>query len=291
MLSLRSYLLNIPKYGTLSVRNYAVRQVDRKRDSNWSTKASNRSNKDKRPAKKFKSDSSSNYGSKYGNKSDRKSDKASSTEKRPTKHFQYGEYGQLSEGDPSLLERSRNLVSKITDFEQLKILPDVRSKMIEIIASESLLNKSLKSVEYDPTGENVQQFMKDLKPSPIQKATIHKISKSLMKPELQVRLLAAETGSGKTMAYLIPLVDYLKRIEVETPEKWESLKDKAIVRAIILLPTHELVEQVYQTVSKLEPALGMRTYKWDAGSSYKGFIDALKGRIDIMVTTPGKILS
>lgn len=202
-----------------------------------------------------------------------------------------GEYGQLSQGDPELLSRSKTLVSKITEFEQLKLLPDVRDKMKEIIGSESLLNRNLKSIDYSPDSVVVKDFTSTVKPSPIQTATIHRISKSLIKPELQVRLIAAETGSGKTMAYLFPLTDYLKRMEINDPEKWNGMKDKAIVRSIILLPTHELVEQVYQTVSKLEPALGMHTYKWDAGSSYKGFIEALKGRIDIMVTTPGKILS
>ncbi|BAO40568.1 ATP-dependent RNA helicase MRH4 [Kluyveromyces marxianus DMKU3-1042] len=205
--------------------------------------------------------------------------------------FEFGEYGKLSDGDANVLERSQKLVSKITDFDSLKLLPDVREKMIDIISSESLLNKNIQNIGYNPEDKSVQEFKKTVKPSPIQTTAIYQLSKTLMKPELQVRLIAAETGSGKTMAYLIPLVDYLKRTELENPTVWESMKNKAIVRSIILLPTHELVEQVYQTVSKLEPALGMNTYKWDAGSSYKGFVDALKGRIDIMVTTPGKILS
>ncbi|CAH02027.1 ATP-dependent RNA helicase [Kluyveromyces lactis] len=247
-------------------------------DTRWNTKA-------KPPVKNRKSNGKGDHRS-----HSRSDSRAKPSQEQTQQQFQYGEYGKLSEGDPKILERSKRLVSKINDFSQLKILPEVRDKLMEVISSESLLNKNLLDVKYNPKENNVQEFKKHLKPSPIQTTAIYQTSKTLMDPQLQVRLIAAETGSGKTMAYLIPLVDYLKRTEMENPS-WETLKDKAIVRSIILLPTHELVEQVYQTVSKLEPALGMHTYKWDAGSSYKGFVEALKGRIDIMVTTPGKILS
>ncbi|CDO92121.1 unnamed protein product [Kluyveromyces dobzhanskii CBS 2104] len=287
----RLYSVTQARYFSLSTRVNAVSSYSSSNarsngkpksrvDSKWSTRT-------KPPVKSWKDNSKPNY------RKDLKEDvrgRPSQKRDQQKQQFKYGEYGNLSEGDPTILERSKRIVSKINDFSQLKILPEVRDKLMDVIASESLLNKSLKNVEYNPEESNVQEFKKSLKPSPIQTTTIYQTSKTLMDPQLQVRLIAAETGSGKTMAYLIPLVDYLKRVESENPA-WESMKSKAIVRSIILLPTHELVEQVYQTVAKLQPALGMHTYKWDAGSSYKGFVEALKGRIDIMVTTPGKILS
>ncbi|AMD21373.1 HER094Cp [Eremothecium sinecaudum] len=205
------------------------------------------------------------------------------------KPFQYGKFGGLAVNKEHLLTHSKNLVSKITTFEQLKLLPDVRTKLKELIAGETILNKSVNTSKVDSECDKIP--IEDIKPTPIQVTAIQKISKKLMDPKLQVHMLAAETGSGKTMAYIFPLVDYLKRQENEFPEMWEQIKNKAIIRAIILVPTHELVEQVYGTISKLNTPLGLNTFKWDSGTPYPVLLDALKNRIDIMVTTPGKILS
>lgn len=189
------------------------------------------------------------------------------------KSFRYGNFGGLKECVPSDSERSGRLLSKITDFDQLKILPSVRTAVKGIIEAESL---------YKGT---------EIVPSPIQVMSIKRMASKLMDPKLQVHAIAAETGSGKTLAYLVPLLDYLKRQETESPELWESLKDKAVIRSVILVPTHELVTQVYETVSKTEGALGLHTYKWGAGSPYTEFLDKVKQRIDILVTTPAKLLS
>ena len=110
-----------------------------------------------------------------------------------------------------------------------------------------------------------------------------------MDPKLQIHAIAAETGSGKTMAYLIPLIDfYLKRQELETPELWETLRKNVLIRSIILVPTHELVDQVYETVSKTKTLLGLNSFKWDKATSYRDLLENIKNRIDILVTTPGK---
>ncbi|KAL1940546.1 hypothetical protein VTO73DRAFT_7981 [Trametes versicolor] len=93
----------------------------------------------------------------------------------------------------------------------------------------------------------------DAEPTPIQALSI----KHLVKPEsatpeehAQYRqfLLASETGSGKSMAYLLPLLQDLKLAELrDTPRRSAdpSLPHRAMnPRALVLAPTHELSRQL-----------------------------------------------
>lgn len=236
--------------GKLFVRQYAAKSM-----------------KNERPRKAFKLAAS------VGSKKVGRAKKGVKNNSKEPSTFHFGNFGGLKDTNAAEVEKSGRLISKITDFDQLKILPLVRTTIKQIIANESL-HRSPQIV-----------------PSPIQMVTIKKLAASLMDPKLQVHAIAAETGSGKTMAYLVPLLDYLKRQEIETVELWETLRTKAIIRSVILVPTHELVDQVYRTVSKTEASLGLNTYKWGAGSPYTEFLDKVKNRIDILVTTPAKLLS
>lgn len=207
-----------------------------------------------------------------GKKDDRKKD--------PDQAFNFGQYGGLKKDVDMNMDSTSKLIQKISNFDQLLILPSVRDAVKEIIFKESLKLQDNKK----KTDENVI-------PSPIQTVAIKKISKNLMDPKLQIHAIAAETGSGKTMAYLIPLIDYLKRQELETPELWETLRHNILIRSIILVPTHELVDQVYETVSKTKSLLGLNSFKWDKATSYRDLLENIKNRIDILVTTPGKLLN
>lgn len=209
--------------------------------------------------------------------------------------FHYGNFGGLKESENATVEKTAGLLKKITDFEQLKILPQVRTAITSIISRESILNNKnfiqtnrseTRAIRNDSTLDP-----KSIKPSPIQVAAIKKLSKNLMDKKLQTNVIAAETGSGKTMAYLTPLFEFLKRSELESPEEWQVIKDKAVIRAVILVPTHELVDQVYRTVQQSEELLGFHTFKWDSGATYSEFLERIKSRIDILITTPGKLLN
>lgn len=131
-------------------------------------------------------------------------------------------------------------------------------------------------------------------------------------------LIAAETGSGKTLAYIIPMIDYLKR-EEEVLLKYKSLKEEEEVanslakrlekdqhelfdlevptventdvngkpRAVILVPTSELVNQVgavikaMSHVAKLRSALISRDFSGRVIRNRLFF-----SPIDILVSTP-----
>jgi len=72
-------------------------------------------------------------------------------------------------------------------------------------------------------------------------------------------LLASETGSGKSMAYLLPLLQDLKRTELEgsgSPRK--SLPRPLNPRALVLAPTHELSRQLAGFAKKLSHIIKLR---------------------------------
>ena len=104
--------------------------------------------------------------------------------------------------------------------------------------------------------------------------------------EMIPRLLAGEnvaarsaTGTGKTLAYLLPL---LQRID---PEKKE-------VQAVILAPTYELAMQIYRVLGALaqEAALDVKAASLIGGAALTRQIDALKKKPQIVVGSAGRIL-
>lgn len=222
----------------------------------------------------FKSNTSSRSDLKLSSKFNKR--KARQAQKHKSKEqFKYGEFGGLKENNNENLNSNSTLIEKIKTFNELKLLPDVRSHIINLIKKDSM-------------NTNVDEIT----PSPIQVVAIKRMSKNLMDRSLQVHAIAAETGSGKTMAYSAALIDYLKRQEIETPEYWNSIKDKAIIRSVILVPTIELIDQVYNTLNpKTEDEFELHVQKWNNDVSYQDLLEALKKRIDILVTTPSKLLA
>lgn len=213
----------------------------------------------------------------------------------------YGEYSALKEITQKDTRNAENLVSKIETFEALKLLPVVRNAVVESIREKTVLNSSnyigpspnQYEEKFDSEGKLIPNQATnssiEIKPSPIQVAAIKILSQYILKPELSTFTIAAETGSGKTWAYMAPLIDALKHEELT--EDWERVQEKAIIRSIVLVPTHELVDQVYQSIKDVFEKLELKCYKWDTGSSHKDFVDHLKGRIDLLITTPGKVNS
>ena len=56
----------------------------------------------------------------------------------------------------------------------------------------------------------------------------------------------AQTGTGKTLAYLLPIVD------------WLSYSEQRMPRVIVMVPTRELVMQVVKEVEKITPYLSVK---------------------------------
>jgi len=117
-------------------------------------------------------------------------------------------------------------------------------------------------------------------------------------PELrQSFLLAAETGTGKTLAYLAPLLNKLKREEEwghknsRHPRNIFERQCPAMPRAIILCPTSELTEQIYRILKKL-----CHDVRFSVAAFLPRYSDRiirqsfLSREIDILVSSPARLL-
>lgn len=106
---------------------------------------------------------------------------------------------------------------------------------------------------------------------------------ALMK--LKTGLFAAPTGCGKTLTYLLPLFQNLKAEE-------EKSKDPSGLcngpRALILVPTHELVRQVYATAKALSHYAKLRVETTDTVFKHKN--PKAADNLDILVTTPRALI-
>lgn len=94
-------------------------------------------------------------------------------------------------------------------------------------------------------------------------------------------LAIAQTGTGKTAAFAIPLVSMLSlRL---TGSRADGIK------ALIMEPTHELAEQVAGVFNQIEADTRVRTICIHGGVDQDPQIQALKDGADILVATPGRM--
>ncbi|MBU1260794.1 MAG: DEAD/DEAH box helicase [Planctomycetes bacterium] len=91
----------------------------------------------------------------------------------------------------------------------------------------------------------------------------------------------AQTGTGKTAAFVLPI---LNRLSHEHATKSKHIK------ALILTPTRELALQIEQCIIGYGRFLNMRTLTVYGGVNIKGQFSALNRGVDIVVATPGRLL-
>ncbi len=89
------------------------------------------------------------------------------------------------------------------------------------------------------------------------------------------------TGSGKTLAFSIPLVSRLAASDSRRAPKKP--------RALILVPTRELANQVAAVVDPLATALGMRTTVVFGGVGQNPQVQALASGVDVLIACPGRL--
>ena len=112
-------------------------------------------------------------------------------------------------------------------------------------------------------------------PFPIQSATL---PDSLAGRDVLGR---GRTGSGKTYAFLLPLVTRL--------EKSTSKRTPKRPRALILAPTRELATQIHEAMAPMAQALGLRTTTIFGGVGANPQIQALRNGVDVVVACPGRL--
>ena len=102
----------------------------------------------------------------------------------------------------------------------------------------------------------------------------------------------AETGSGKTVAYLFPLVGNM--LIKGTPKNPylnnNNFKSKAFPLSLILVPTRELAEQVSKESKKMCFKTGIRTVAVYGGVKKYDQICELRKGVDILIACPGRLI-
>ena len=115
------------------------------------------------------------------------------------------------------------------------------------------------------------------KPTPIQEQSIPTI--------LQHRDLlgCAQTGTGKTAAFAIPILQILS-------EEVKHEKGHKQIKSLILTPTRELAIQIAESFSAYGRNTGLKHTVVFGGVSQFGQTEALKKGVDILIATPGRLL-
>lgn len=202
----------------------------------------------------------------------------------------------------------KSKIANITSFDHFPLLPAVR---------HSIFSQALPGLA-------------DVTPTPIQRLAIPQLlgdgsaNKKKAKveeggPHYDQFLLAAETGSGKTLAYLLPVLDSIKRAEAQDQREQELLEaqkakereekmnnrtfdlepeeppmsDAARPRAIILVPTSELVAQVGAKVKAFAHTVKYRSGMLSSNLTPRRIKNILfnPDGIDILVSTPHLLAS
>lgn len=231
--------------------------------------------------------------------------------------------------DPRITGRSKRKVSQKGErqFKALKMQRPlatvsyqqrsiVKNKIQEIDSFDvfPLLDVVLKSIYTQALGG-----LKDIKPTPVQRiaipALLTKSAKSTLttSPGFQTYLIAAETGSGKTLSYIVPTINAIKLAESNDTEAKEfdkkaqeekNRQDKRLLfsppltnlthpttgrpRAIILVPSHELVVQVGAVIKLFGHTVKFRSALISSAFSRKVIRNRLftTTGIDIVISTP-----
>lgn len=98
-------------------------------------------------------------------------------------------------------------------------------------------------------------------------------------------LASAQTGSGKTAGFTLPILQLLADKSVKGPSS-----GRPPIRALILVPTRELAAQVEESVNTYGKNLTLTSMIMIGGVSLNPQIKRLRSRVDILIATPGRLL-
>jgi len=112
-------------------------------------------------------------------------------------------------------------------------------------------------------------------PSPIQEKAIPLILKR------KDVLASAQTGTGKTAGFTLPLLQILSKQPNSNHRK---------IKALILTPTRELAAQIYDNVVEYSKYLEIRSTVIFGGVNQKPQVSKIRNGIDILIATPGRLL-
>ena len=96
-------------------------------------------------------------------------------------------------------------------------------------------------------------------------------------------LAAAQTGTGKTAGFTLPILHHLSTRAAESPKPGRP-------RCLILVPTRELAAQVEESVKTYGKYVALKSMVMFGGVNINPQFKTLRARVDILVATPGRLL-
>ncbi|WP_372870520.1 DEAD/DEAH box helicase [Shewanella sp.] len=96
-------------------------------------------------------------------------------------------------------------------------------------------------------------------------------------------MVKAATGTGKTAAFLLPLMT--KLLTDSAPQR-----NQPAPRALVLVPTRELCQQVSDAAAQLAKGSGLRLAMVYGGVPLESQLKTLKGGVDLLIATPGRLI-
>ena len=94
-------------------------------------------------------------------------------------------------------------------------------------------------------------------------------------------MATAQTGTGKTAAFVLPILQNLIKGEAVKPNQ---------ARVLILTPTRELAAQISENISFYGKNLSLKSFVIFGGVKINPQMQKLRGGVDILVATPGRLL-
>jgi len=172
-------------------------------------------------------------------------------DRKRTKGIDFDKYSEI---EVHLSGRGKEDFSQLQDFQNFKGLPD-------------FLVRNIRLCKYS-------------NPTPVQKYSIP------VTMEGRDVMCCAQTGSGKTAAFLLPL--FAARINPEPP--WLSENGTCLPQGLVLAPTRELACQIHVEALKFSNRSNFRSVCVYGGAALKSQLKELALGADLLVATPGRLI-
>jgi ATP-dependent RNA helicase RhlE len=144
------------------------------------------------------------------------------------------------------------------------------------LTPQQLSHLTFNEFNFDPKLMEGLESMGYLKPTPIQEKAIPII---MQRKDL---IACAQTGTGKTAAYLLPILNNILHSE------------KRHLNTLVIAPTRELVQQIDQQIEGFAYFLGVSSipvYGGGDGAVWEQQKKALEAGVDIIIATPGRLMA
>lgn len=230
---------------------------------------------------------------------------AKAPEKEPEVYFSDDEYDYMDKGEENpgsilaIAAKKKKKDIPTIDYSKIDLNPIRKNFWVEPYELSQMTEAEVQELRLDLDGIKVSG--KDV-PKPVQKWSHCGLTKPLLnvvenlgyeKPTpIQMQALpvimsgrdvigVAKTGSGKTMAFLLPMFRHIK--------DQDPVKDDGPI-GLILTPTRELATQIYRDCKPFLSALGLRAVCAYGGPPIKDQIAQLKAGAEIVVATTGRFI-